>query len=508
VIPTAPAFFATPATAAKVVRAPAIAILIGGYDGSGNYGDIAQLDAAIALFKRFEPELLLLPVLERAHLAEHRNLAGEFLEPPAQALFFDPDGISDDGLLPVPAPADLTFAACYLYGGGYLNSSWGERKLAMLGGAEDLLAAGGCERICRLSSGLQVEADWIADLSAADAEALRSFEPLGVRDRGSAAALAALGSSTATLDTGDDAVGVLRRLPAPASPPGPDGRLHLNLHIAEHGWVTERPQAIADFYADFAAELGRRAGLPVLAQPLLAYLDRNTSEQAALERLAAACAEGGVDLAEARVLRPAGLVEAVAEMRRASITLSCSYHVALTSLSSGVPAILLRDNAYYEQKAAGLAETFGLPPAFALDSSADPRAAAAELAAILLDERHGLDLARRLGSAAGRLQERRAEVETDLVTGLGTAVASALTARLGELSERLRERSAEPAELLAQLSALQTQDEAGGTTPDAPAPSPEDSAAEETLAAVLGSRSWRLTAPLRRVGGLRVPWRK
>jgi hypothetical protein len=497
-ISTPPAFFATPETAAKVARASAIAILVGGYDGSGNYGDLVQLDAALALLERFEPELLLLPVIERVHLDEHRNLAGRFLNPPAGALFFDPEGGAEDGLLPVPAPSDLAFAACYLYGGGYLNSSWGERKLAMLGAAEELIAGGGCERICRLSSGLQVEPDWIAGLSDADAEALRSFELLGVRDSGSLPALAALGSSATVVDTGDDAVGVLRRLPAPHSAPASDGRLHVNLHIAEHGWVTEHPDTIAGFYADFVAELGRHAGLPVLAQPLVAYLDRHTSEQAALERLAAACAERGVVLAKARVLRPAGLADTVAELGQATLTLSCSYHVALTSMSVGVPAILLRDNAYYEQKAAGLAKAFGLPPAFALDSSADPRAAATEVAGVALDERRSLDLAHRLGAGASHLREQRAGVEIELLARLGAAAASALTARLGELSERLRERSAEPAALLVQLSELQTQNEAAGAVPDASATLPEDGAAQETLAAVLGSRSWRLTAPLRR----------
>jgi polysaccharide pyruvyl transferase WcaK-like protein len=493
-ISTAPAFFATPETAVKVAQARAIAILIGGYDGSGNYGDLAQLDAALALLERFEPELLLLPAIERVHLDEHRNLAGGFLNPPAGALFFDPDGGAEDGLLPVPAPSNLAFAACYLYGGGYLNSSWGGRKLAMLGAAEELIADTGCERICGLSSGLQVEAAWIADLSDAGAGALRSFELLGVRDGGSLSALATLGTSATIVETGDDAVGVLRRMPAPYSAAVPDGRLRLNLHIAEHAWVTERPDAIAGFHADFAAELGRRAGLPVLAQPLVAYMDRHTSEQAALERLAAACAERGVELATARVLRPSGLADTVVELGRAALTLSCSYHVALTSLSVGVPAILLRDNAYYDQKAAGLAEAFGLPPAFALDTSADPRAAAAEVAGVVLDERQSLELAHRLAAGASRLRERRADVEVDLLARLGAAATGALTARLGELSERLRERSAEPVELLVQLSELQAQSETTGA-----APSSADGAAQETLAEVFGSRSWRLTAPLRRV---------
>lgn len=303
-IATAPAFFATPAIMAEVARARTVVLLIGGYDGSGNYGDIAQLDAALGLLERLDPDLLLLPVLERSRLADHRALGEDFLHPPDRALFFDPGEGREDDLLPVPAPADLAFAVCYLYGGGYLNPSWGERKLAMLRAAETLLAGGGATKVCRLSSGLQVDADWVAGLAAADAEALRSFELLGVRDRVSGDALAALGSGSPILDTADDVVGILRRLPLPDPRLNSDGKIHVNLHLAEHGWVTERPDAMASFYGDLVAELGHCAGLPVVAQPLIAYLDRQVSDRPTVERLGKACAARGVELAEPRVLGP------------------------------------------------------------------------------------------------------------------------------------------------------------------------------------------------------------
>jgi hypothetical protein len=215
---TAPTFFATPETAAEVADAPAVAVLIGGYDGSGNYGDIALLDAALGLLDRLDPDVLLLPVVERSYLADHRALSGDFLHPPKRALFFDAGEGHEDDLVAVPAPVDLAFGACYLYGGGYLNPSWGKRKLAMLGAAESLLAIGGAKDVCRLSSGLQVDGGWTGGVAAAEAEALHSFELLGVRDRGSGEALAALHSPAPIVDTGDDALGILRRLP-PADPP-------------------------------------------------------------------------------------------------------------------------------------------------------------------------------------------------------------------------------------------------------------------------------------------------
>lgn len=503
-IPAKPAFFASPQTIDAIGRAGSVAILIGGYDGSGNYGDLLQLDAALALFEQLEPGLLSLPVLERSRLADHRELSGSFLHPSPHAVFFAPDEDHEDELLPLPAPAGLPFAALYLYGGGYLNPSWGERKLAMLRNAETLLHEAEVTTICRLSSGLQVDPGWVGGLEEADAGRLRSFELLGARDRRSADALAALGSTGRVVETADDAVGVLRKL-RPAGPPaGAGDELRLNLHIAEHPWVTGQPQGIAEFHAGLAGELGRGAGRPVVVQPLIAYDDRHVNEREALDRLAAACAAQGIEPAEPRVLLPTGLAPALAAIAAAELTVSCSYHVALTSLLLGVPAILLRDNSYYEQKAAGLAEAFDLPASFALRSDMDPEESARRIAASVLDEgRSGLRC--NLALRASWMRERRADAEAELLARLGGGLGTGLGDRLDELSVRLRQRSAEPAELLAQLSALQSDEE----SPPLPAPGtpPDDSAARVLLDEVMTSRSWRMTAPLRRIRALLRPRR-
>jgi polysaccharide pyruvyl transferase WcaK-like protein len=494
-VSVAQTLFAPPATVAELGRARAVALLIGSYDGSGNYGDLAQLDAALSLLQKFEPALLVLPLLERSRLADHRALVGEFLHPPTRALFFDPGEGHEDELQPVAAPADLAFAACYLYGGGYLNASWGGRKLAMLRAAEELLGAGGATEVCRMSSGLQADADWVAALSEADAESLGGYEPLGARDPSSREALAALGGGAEARETGDDAVGLLRRLiDGPVAEPA--DRASIYVHVAEHPWATERPQAIADFYADLLAEVARRADQPVVARPLIAYHDRWVSEQQAVERLAEACAKRGVELSRPQVLRPAGLPGELSRMRRATLTVSSSYHVALTSLMLGVPTVLLGDNPYYEQKAAGLIETFGLPDGFTPTSHTDPASLADEIAAVVFDDARLADLRSRLSAAGGRLSGTRAAVEAELLAVLGSAAVASLSDRLGEAGERLRERSAEPAELLARLAMLEPDD---GVEPEV-APQQSNHAAERMLAEVLGSRSWRMTSPLRRAG--------
>lgn len=493
----APRLFATAATVEELARARAVVVLIGGYDGSGNYGDLAQFDATLGLLGALQPGVLPLPVLERSRLAGHEALRDELEHRPAHCLFFDsPETASADGLQPAPAPSRLAFAACLLYGGGYLNRAWGARKLAMLAAAEALLD-GASGPVRRLAAGLQADGEWLAGLDGEDRERLRSFELLGARDSRSAAALGTLDATGPVFDSGDDATGLLRRLPMAAQPRPQRARsLLLNVHAAEHEWVTGRPGSIAPFQATVAAELGRRGGLPVRVRPLVAYLDDRVDDRAAAEHLVAACAAAGVETGAPLVLRPAGLAAALAAIGEAELTLSCSYHVALTALTLGQPAILVADNPYYEQKAAGLVESFGLPDEFALASDTDPGAAAEAIAARLFDPTAAAELRATVAWSARRTRERRADVEIELLSRVAGGAVQALGDELGVLAGRLRERSAETAELITELSSLRSENGIPALGP----PDPEI-AAERALATVLNSRSWRLTAPLRHLGG-------
>ncbi len=237
------------------------------------------------------------------------------------------------------------------------------------------------------------------------------------------------------------------------------------------------------------------------------------------------------------MLRPAALADATGVLRRSNLTLSCSYHVALTSLLLEVPTVLISDNPYYEQKAAGLREAFGLPPEFTVSTDADPRERAAAIAGAVLDEDAGDALCRSLTAGRDLLLQRRAMTEVELLGRLGSAAVSALGDRIGEMTERLRERATEPAELHAQLailrfdyqelerrtgekgSRLEAQPERNAAAPAAMPPGDEAVAvgaalvaaearaqeaearsaeAQEMVSTVLTSRSWRLTTPLRR----------
>ena len=476
---------APPETARALADAGAAALLVGSYDGSGNYGDIAQLDGALGVLEKLEPALLVLPVIERQYAQTHSAMVRELLHQPAHVLYFDDGrGSFEDDLVPLPTP-ELGFALSYLYGGGFLNPSWGARKLAMLRAVERLVEGAG--EVTRVATGQQVDREWIAGLEADDARLLVSFELLGARDDASAQALAQVPSAAVAVNTGDDAVGVLTGTGAEPSPDPPEDVV--NVHIAEHEWVTDDPDAVRSFDVGLLAELARIAGRPLRVRPLLAYLDPRVDERPGLERFTAACAEGGIEVDEAHVLRPATIAAEAPELGRALLTVSCSYHVALTSLLLAVPTVILRDNPYYDQKARGLLADFGLPPEFSPSSQDDPLDSAKLIAGALFED--GEQSRARLRETAAKVKRRRTDAEADLLRRVarGAIVAAASTGPSpGAAHPRPLEQralAAERREAEAERQAIEAQRQAAE--------------ARATLEEIMRSRSWTITEPLRRL---------
>jgi hypothetical protein len=483
-----PALFATPETAAVIAGAESLAFLVGGYDGSGNFGDVLMLDVALELLAPLEPGLLPLPVLERRYAAHHPGIAEQMLRPPRHQVYFDPEGAGGGDLVPVEAPDGLSTGISYFYGGGYFNGLWGDRKLAMMRAAEGVLAQARPRRSCRVGSGLQVEAAWLDGLSAEDADLLRTFDLLGTRDPRSGQLLAGFGSAFVP-ETGDDAVGALGRL-RPAEP-GEEGPLRINLHYTEHDWVTGEAQSLLDFYAELLGELGTRLGRPIVAQPMVAYLDARVDEQPAAQRLAAALSARGIEVRLPVVLRPAGLGAAAAEMGAAALTVACSYHAALTSLMLGLPTLTVAHNRYYEQKAAGLLDAFAQPPELTIRPATDPRACAELLTRTAFDPDEGPRLRIRLALDARRARRRRLGAEADLFARIAGAVAGT--------------EETEPQWVGDEADADRRVREVEGrvrTTEDRAARAEAHAAnLEAHVAELTGSTSWRLTEPLRRLTG-------
>ncbi len=204
---------------------PAV-LLIGGYDGSGNYGDICLLEAALSVLSTLPGELLLLPVIERQYIGSHFDLRARAVAKFGAACFLYYDGLESDigldpawptELVPVPRPA-LSSSAIYFYGGGYLNEIWGPRKLAMASSVEEWIASGpsGQPQPLVAFTGQQVSAGFGHDPEAA--RWLRRASLFGVRDRQSAENVSGhfpeLVARSALVVAEDDAVGILGEIPA------------------------------------------------------------------------------------------------------------------------------------------------------------------------------------------------------------------------------------------------------------------------------------------------------
>ena len=114
----------------------------------------------------------------------------------------------------------------------------------------------------------------------------------------------------------------------------------------------------------------------------------------------------------------------LARFRRARLTVSCSYHVAMTSLLAGIPTMLLAENRYYAQKAAGLRDLFGLDGGLVgvEGTAADSEAAAA----VLSDGPARAGLVEQIRVGAARTVERsdagRADVRAALAKALDGGV--------------------------------------------------------------------------------------
>ena len=92
----------------------------------------------------------------------------------------------------------------------------------------------------------------------------------------------------------------------------------------------------------------------------------------------------------------------------------------------GVPAILIGDNGYYEQKQAGLTESFGLPVELALRSDGDPADAAASIARLLDGGVAEAALRERIAAGAARERRRRVAAEAELLGRIGAGALATL----------------------------------------------------------------------------------
>ena len=233
----------------------------------------------------------------------------------------------------------------------------------------------------------------------------------------------------ANLDQEPERIVVEATTPCPSfilAPPSPE---HLvNLHLNAGDWVSDEPEAMIGRMVAILRRVGETSSHPLQLQPVIAYEDDRISEARLISEMVE---RYGQDLEQAGLtpVRPLNVLadateNGLARFRRARLTVSCSYHVAMTSLLAGIPTMLLAENRYYAQKAAGLRNLFELDGGLVgvEGSAADLEAAAA----VLRDGPARAELVDQIRAGAARMVERsdagRADVRAALAKALDGGV--------------------------------------------------------------------------------------
>jgi Polysaccharide pyruvyl transferase len=358
--PPMPTLWATPADRKRLLDAESVLFLVGSYDGSGNYGDILQSATAIETVNELPGSPLAVPVVERETHGHHSELMGRYREEFAAAafvFFHDREDEPDDGLVEIASlEANPPAALIYIYGGGFMNSWWGVRKAAHVKAAEQLL---GERPLQVVASGLQVEETAIAP-GGSRHDLLSRAAWIGVRDVDSLMYVRRqITHGDRVKLAGDNAMPFLGHQSAEPNPV-------VNLHLNDGSWISDKPRSLPGKVVALLRNLGLASEEPLELQPVIAYEDPHVSEGQIISNL---LEQRGDELEEAGLMptEPLDALEDaigndLATFRRARLTVSCSYHVTLTSLLAGIPAVFFAQNDYYAQKAAGPRDLFQLGP--------------------------------------------------------------------------------------------------------------------------------------------------
>jgi len=332
-------------------------LLVGGYGGYANFGDILQLKGALAWHRSHHP-VVPVPVLAASAIPD-----GGFVERVRRwfgvkaLLFHSPARLvpPPPGLEEIEAPPPIRFL--HVYGGGFLNRYWGAYMLALI---ENLV---GDFRVRHyVLSGQQIG----EEMQAVLAEHLRRCPPnlAGARDEASLRLLEACGVPFAF--SFDDALEPLDRLARTRADRGEDdAALLLHVSLTYYAWDGDPRSgmrelaAVLEVLRDHLRRADAARGRPVVL--VQAYEDRRPfgcrGSLSVVREM-----EEVFPFAEYRVVNLARVaLELDSEdspPRRmippARLAVVGSYHCALLCGVLGVPCYLQAHNAYYRQKRLGL----------------------------------------------------------------------------------------------------------------------------------------------------------
>jgi hypothetical protein len=429
--------------------AEAGAFLVGSYAGQPNFGDYLQLKATMDVHVQIGAHQTLFVMLDaqagRAYKRSEICLGADGAR--VLPVYYVLEGMTLaelglDGLIRLPAPPPSTLL--HLYGGGFINDWWGEPAREAVGAVLERHARDTMDGQLRLvMSGLQIS-------PSGEVEAWRPLfaqaEYIGARDEETVRLLKGMldGAGGKVHYTGDDALAALAVgcVNGARAASGLTIAAHVNLAHYSAGDPDGRLARMTQALATAA----RHFGAGVTCDLLVAYQSDHVREQEAAERLEA-CYGRLSNLGEAPALnfRRRNIFDEAVNgtfQLRASFLVTCSYHVALSGLLSHCPTLLLVENDYYRQKAAGLAEAFRTHQFATLE----PNAAGAAAVGALLEKRPNrpegngshamwigqMDKALALSRACHDMERALARKRLELTAGAFLEV----VANLGELRRR------------------------------------------------------------------------
>jgi hypothetical protein len=341
------------------------AFLIGGYAGWPNFGDYLQLKSTIDIHEQIGAIRTVFVVLDAHSPAGHersQSRGGPYGSNVFPVYYHsggaETAGNSLDGLIPLRhVPPSMLV---HVYGGGFINDWWGRTARHAVRVLLERHARDNIDGELRLFiSGQQVSC-------SAEAEAWRPFfkqaEYIGARDHDTVALIEELiGDSTGKVKySGDDALLALvagckanaQRYATPS----------IAAHVNLADYSSPEPERRLQRLVQALAAAARHFAAGVTCELLVAYPSDHVREEEAVWQLQAVydhmVATGAAPRLSFRVRNI--FAEAVSGSLHfdASFLVSCSYHVALMGLLSHCPTLMLVENDYYRQKAAGLLEAF------------------------------------------------------------------------------------------------------------------------------------------------------
>jgi hypothetical protein len=449
--PVRDAFFVRRTDLDRLFAARAACYVISGYDGSGNYGDVLQVEECLRQLATIDQALLPVPLVSLAAASEHvrREAASRGTWGGAVPLFYA-DRDSSVGTeaefteveVPPPVPSALLLA-----GGGFLNEYWGAEKVGL---ADAVIAwqkrAGNSRSRCHrpLAVGQQVSPWFTAEERRSRfAPFIEALEFLGVRDFESLELLRTAWPehSAKFFFSGDETTFAVARLSEGCRAPATD-TIAVNFHIS----LTLNPWPVMGAATTAIDALAVAVGDRLRIRLFAAHEDAAISELEQVQPLIEHCERSGIRC-DAFSLFPAH-EEGIGALAAGMATVSCSYHVALTSLLMGIPAVLLQASPYYRQKHDGLGQIFGLPADLVLSSeNIAPDVLAQATVALVTDT--GCRARATRGLPVGALAMAGAQAEA------GRRVGASLRTLLSDSAHRdLETTSGRLAETLERLSEL------------------------------------------------------